>query len=138
MLAGERERFKNDRTVSIIEHNLEDKLHHLGTFDIIDSNYAIHHANDECKKSLQTVVIDILEPNGIFCNLEHVSSPIKSLDNEYYVALGMTVADEGPSYKFINTVIQLQWLQEIVFTMSTVIGNGVSLHYRMGKKYSAP
>jgi len=115
MLAAARERFRNDRKVQVIEHNLDDPLPALGRFDVIVSSFAIHHCTDERKKTLYSEIYAALSPGGIFCNLEHVAPGTPELHARFLRSLGITEADEDPSNKVVSVEIQLQWLREIGF-----------------------
>ena len=75
MIKADERKFLNDSSVKVVEHDLENPLPDLGYFDAIVSSFAIHHLKHERKYSLYEEIYDVLYPGGIFCNLEHVSSP---------------------------------------------------------------
>lgn len=115
MLNAVRNRFAEDSTVQIIEHNLDEALPPLGKFDAIVSSFAIHHLTHDRKRSLYAEVFDLLEPGGIFCNLEHVASPNAKLHERFRVAIGISDQPDDPSNKLLDVETQLQWLRELGF-----------------------
>jgi ubiquinone/menaquinone biosynthesis C-methylase UbiE len=57
-------------------------------FSVVVSGFSIHHQTDEGKRALYEEIFQLLEPGGVFLNLEHVSSAtvwISSLFHEYFV-----------------------------------------------------
>jgi len=46
----------------------------LGPFDVVVSGYSIHHQEDAKKRELYRDIFALLQPGGLFLNLEHVAS----------------------------------------------------------------
>lgn len=113
MLTAVRERFSDDPSVSVIEHDLVQPLPELGTFDAIVSSFAIHHLTHERKRSLYEEVLIRLAPGGLFCNLEHVASPTPRLHVAFLRAINYDPEQEDPSNRLLDLEIQLHWLREI-------------------------
>jgi SAM-dependent methyltransferase len=119
MLEAVRKRFAGDSSVTVIAHNMDEPLPTsgplLGKFDAVTSCFAIHHLIHERKRALYSEIFDRLNPGGVFCNLEHVSSPTQRLHEEFLHSIGYTVETEDPSNKLLDLETQLRWLREIGF-----------------------
>jgi tRNA (cmo5U34)-methyltransferase len=117
MLDRLRDRFGRDRTVRVLAHDLTQPLpDSLGSFDAVVSSFAIHHVPHPRKRALYQEVFRLLRPGGVFCNLEHVSSPTPGLHEQFLARLGVAPPDEDPSNKLLDVETQLAWLREIGFT----------------------
>jgi len=115
MLEAAGKRFAGESSVSVIAHNLDEPLPALGKFDAVISSFAIHHLVHECKRALYAEIYDLLNPGGVFCNLEHVASPTPRLHQAFLERIGFTVETEDPSNKLLDVETQLGWLREIGF-----------------------
>ncbi len=115
MLAAVRRRFAEDNTVEILERDLDRPLLELGQFDAVVSSFAIHHLDDDRKRALYAEIFEILEPGGIFCNLEHVASPTPRLHVRFLDRIGYTPETEDPSNQLLDVETQLRWFREIGF-----------------------
>lgn len=115
MLEQARNRFAGDERVTLIDHNMDAPLSDLGLFDCIVSSFAVHHCSHVRKRELYAEVYSLLEPGGVFLNLEHVASPTASIHRRFLDEMGMAPADEDPSNKLLDVETQLRWLREIGF-----------------------
>jgi tRNA (cmo5U34)-methyltransferase len=115
MLEAAGKRFAGESSVSVIAHNLEEPLPALGKFDAVITSFAIHHLVHDRKRALYAEIYNVLNPGGVFCNLEHVASPTPRLHQEFLKRIGFTVETEDPSNKLLDVETQLGWLREIGF-----------------------
>jgi tRNA (cmo5U34)-methyltransferase len=119
MLKAIQENFSGDSSVKVIDSDLINPLpcdeFEGRLFDVVVSSFAIHHLTHERKKMLYSEVFSILNSNGIFCNLDHVSSPTPRLHERFMAKLGKTPETEDHSNKLLDVQTQLRWLEEIGF-----------------------
>jgi len=134
MLDAAKQRFAGDETVTIIAHDLDHPLPELGIFDAIVSSFAIHHLSHERKYSLYAEVFNILEPGGIFCNLEHVASPTPALHEHFRACMGIADKPDDPSNKVLDVETQLKWLREIGYTDVDCYWKWLELALLIGRK----
>jgi len=116
MLQQAKKRFASNSCVQIVKHDFSFPLpKDLGYFDAVVSSLAIHHLTDRRKKELYTEVFSHLNPGGVFCNLEHVSSSSQSLHQKFLAAINQAPETEDPSNKLLDVETQLGWLRQIGF-----------------------
>ncbi len=111
-----RSRFADDSSVEVVVHDLDNPLPvGLGSFDAIVSSFAIHHVTHDRKRSRYAEAYELLNPGGVFCNLEHVSSPTLTLHLQFLAAISCRPEEEDPSNKLLDVETQLRWLRELGF-----------------------
>ncbi len=115
MLERLRARFGQDPHIRILEHNIDDALPPIGTFDVVVSSFAIHHVDHDRKRALYAEIWQLLEAGGVFCNLEHVAFDSDASHRRFLEGMGMRPGDEDPSNKLLDLDTQLTWLREIGF-----------------------
>jgi tRNA (cmo5U34)-methyltransferase len=117
MLRAARERFAGDPCITLVGHDLAEPLpgEALGSFDVVVSSFAIHHLEHERKRSLYGEVFGLLEPGGVFANLEHVASPSRRAHLAFFAAIGEPLEHEDPSDRLLGVEPQLGWLRGFGF-----------------------
>ena len=115
MLEQLKARFGSASRADVVDHNLDVPLPFLGTFDVVVSSFAIHHLEHERKRHLYEEIWAVLEPGGVFCNLEHVASASPYAHAQFLEAMGITAGEEDPSNKLLDVHTQLEWLRGIGF-----------------------
>jgi tRNA (cmo5U34)-methyltransferase len=115
LLQRARERFSSDPQIEVVEHDLDKPLPALGRFDAVVSCFAIHHLTHERKRSLYDEIFTLLEPGGVFCNLDLVSSPTLTLHEHFLHSINCTPEEEDALNKPLDIQTQLLWLREIGF-----------------------
>jgi tRNA (cmo5U34)-methyltransferase len=116
MLEELRKQFATDANITIVAHDLSNQLPDLGSFDAVVSSFAIHHVTHERKRTLYSEIFTLLNPGGVFLNLEHVASPTPSLHRQFLATMDLTPETEDPSNKLLDLEAQLAWLRQIGFS----------------------
>jgi hypothetical protein len=80
------------------------------------SSFAIHHLTHSRKRELYREIFALLEPQGVFLNLEHVASATPALHLQFLSAIATPPEQEDPSNMLLEMQTQLAWFREIGFT----------------------
>jgi len=115
MLTRARDHFAGHGRIELVQHDMNEPLPDLGTFDAVVSSFAIHHLEHERKRSLYAEVFGVLQPGGPFVNLEHVASPTEKLHLAFFDAIGEPIENEDPSDRTTDIESQLSWLRDAGF-----------------------
>ena len=110
MLGRARERFAGDDRVVVHSHDLVDPIDPLGEFDVIVSGFAIHHLEDERKRTLFAEIASRLRPGGVFADLEVVASATPERHAQFLAAIGRTADDTEDRLSSIDD--QLRWMTD--------------------------
>ena len=109
MLDRARANFAGDRRVTLLPGDLREPLAAFGRFDVVTSGFAIHHLPDTRKQTLFGEVVGLLEPDGIFANLEVVESATPELQAAFEAAIGRPGGD--PEDQLAPVEDQLAWMR---------------------------
>lgn len=115
MIKAAKDNFATDFSVKVIEHDLDLPLPEMGYFDAIISGFAIHHLTHKRKHELYEEIYDMLHPSGVFCNLDHVSSPSLEQHKRFLKAVSQANKNEDDTNRLLSVEKQLQWLRDIGF-----------------------
>jgi len=117
MIEKAKKRFSKEKHVTIVKHDFSHPLPEgqIGCFDAVVSSLAIHHLTHTRKRQLYQEIFNLLNPKGVFCNLEHVSSATENLHLRFLAKTGFTPETEDPSNKLLDVETQLQCLRQIGF-----------------------
>jgi len=136
MIEQAKKRFSKEKHVTIVKHDFSQPLPkcQIGCFDAVVSSLAIHHLTHKRKKRLYQEVFNLLNPKGVFFNLEHVSSATENLHIKFLAATGLTLKTEDPSNKLLDVETQLRWLRKIGFADVDCAWKWLELALLMGFK----
>lgn len=110
MLALARSNLDSDPRADIRQHDLNDPLLSLGSFDAVVSGFAVHHVTNERKQELFREIVEILNPGGVFANLEVVRCATPHLHAEFYRRIGREADD--PEDVLAQVEPQLEWMRD--------------------------
>lgn len=113
MLARAAERFAAEPLVELHSHELATPLEVEGPFDAVVSGLAIHHLEDERKRQLFGEIQALLTPDGVFANLDLVSSASPQLHERFRREIGRE--EDDPSDRLADLSGQLGWLRDAGF-----------------------
>ena len=91
-----------------MSYDLNEPLDVGERFDLIVSGFAIHHVDNDRKRSLFSELRRTLDEGGLFANLEVVKSSTPRRHQEFLAAIGRTADDPEDQLAAIDE--QLTWL----------------------------
>jgi tRNA (cmo5U34)-methyltransferase len=113
MLARAAARFENEPGLEVRLHDLARPLEEAGPFDAVVSGLAIHHLEDDRKRSLFSEIQTLLTPGGVFANLDLVSPGSPRIHEDFRRKIGRT--EDDPSDRLAPLAAQIDWLREAGF-----------------------
>lgn len=113
MLERAAKRFADDPLVELHNHDLAKPLPEQPPVDVVVSALAIHHLDDERKRSLFSEIRSLLVPGGVFVNLDLVTSATPQEHERFREAIGRPQDD--PADCLAGLCEQLDWLRDAGF-----------------------
>ncbi len=124
-----------------------------GPYDLTISWFAIHHLPDSRKRTLYGEVLELLRPDGVFVNIEHVQSASPVYERAFYrsIAEGIHEVEGGqrsgeeieakytdPDERAANILApvdeQLDWLRNVGFVDVDCVFKAFELAVVVGRK----
>lgn len=59
---------------------------------------------------------DLLDPGGVFANLDPVASPTERAHAAFFAAIDVPLENADPSDRLLDVGTQVQWLRDLGFT----------------------
>jgi tRNA (cmo5U34)-methyltransferase len=139
LLEAARRRFAGTGGVGIAAHDLMEQLPAaLGSFDAVVSGLAIHHLPHARKQSLFGEILALLEPGGVFANLDVVESPTPELHERAQAAFGFGPDEQDSSDQPAPLDDQLRWLENVGFSHVDCFWKWLELALMAGTKPPVP
>jgi SAM-dependent methyltransferase len=113
MLARAAARFEEEAGLEVRLHDLARPLEEAGPFDAVVSGLAIHHLEDDRKRSLFSEIHMLLRPAGVFANLDLVTPGSPRIHEDFRRRIGRT--EDDPSDRLAPLAAQIDWLREAGF-----------------------
>lgn len=113
MLERATQRFADEPLVELHTHDLSKPLPELPPVEVVVSALAIHHLEDERKRSLFSEIHSLLVPGGVFVNLDLVASSTPQEHERFRHAIGRPQDD--PADRLAGLCEQLDWLRDAGF-----------------------
>lgn len=114
MLAEAARRFRDDEPpVTVVRQDLAGPFPAGPPFDrpfnAVVSSFAVHHVEDERKRTLAAELAGMLAPGGVLANLDVVASPTSSLHRRWRQEMGV---EDDPADRLCDLSSQLAWMTE--------------------------
>jgi tRNA (cmo5U34)-methyltransferase len=113
MLERARARFCGDAAMTVRRHDLRDRLREAEPFDAVVSGLAIHHLPDDRKLALFAEIHALLQPDGVFANLDLVAAPTLEIHKRFRHEIGRPRDD--PEDQLARLEDNLEWLRDVGF-----------------------
>ncbi len=116
MLEASTARFGPGGRVSVVEHDLTAPLPTtLGRFDAVVSGLALHHFVEERRRELLGEIANVLEPGGVFADLDLVRSSSEARNQEFMERARWEISPDRPWDRNPNLDQRLSWVEQAGF-----------------------